>query len=605
MTSSSYMLPTGTPVPSPSAASATAKMSTSGTTAVSLPKIDNGSSAQVTLPAVSTGGSATVTLQSSLPSGAIAPAVSSRGIDGIGPNTPLDYVIVSVDTTTSITTTPAFTFTLGAPPPSGSSTYIAVLDTGAAKPDWSIMLGPGTVSGNTVSFASQTLVPPYTLKAKDTYVFALVATSTPVTPPPPTIPPSTAATYSGTKTVAYAYGYDFDYPNPAPGATAPPQSLSYNVATTVTIGATPFPGTASAQTVDEHVSESDSSNLSSSTYATDSWIAFAPSGSGFNEELYGQTVQEPSSANLPTVTTLYNTPQTVDQLPETNSATWSNNPQSTTSYAYASGDAGTRTVAADGSYNDVEQLGPSSGGATVTMTENADGSGSIAGPYYGGGILDSISFSAPTPQPSASPLLSVTLSFSTFAQQYYGLPATQVINDDVWYPYTLGQAPVLYNETDSVSASASLPASCSASPYTAVNDVRRTIVTVDTIVGYVDSTQMDSYNANGFPVCMTTSDALGFAYSEQGTTPYTIYIGVKPDLVTVTTNESLVIQNQPVTAIAANRSAQAAQAHAFAAALQGHMLASLARERAQHVRSFLRDLRNMHIDKATLKGGRL
>lgn len=579
-------------------------MSTSSTTAVTLPTINNGSSAQVTLPAVNASASATVTLQSTLPSGAIAPAAIRRA-NGIGPNTPLDYVLVSVNTTVSITTTPAFSFTLAAPPPSGSSTYIAVLDTGAASQGWSIMLGPGTVSGNTVTFASQALVPPYTLKANDTYVFALVATTAPVTPPPPTIPPSISASYTGTKTVGYAYGYDFDYPKPSPSATAPPQSISYNVSATVSIGSSPFPGATATPLLDEHVTESESSSLSSSTYTTDSWVTIAPVGGGFNQLLYGQMLQQPSSANLPVETTLFTKPQIVDEFPETNAASWSNSPQGTTSYAYASGNAGTRTVAADGSYVDTEQMGPSSGGATATITENADGSGSIAGPYYGGGFLDSISFSAPTPNPSPSPstIVDVTLTFSALAQQY-GYPATQVIWDDVWYPYTPGQAPVLYSEKDSVATGATLPASCSGSPYSSVNDVRRTIVTLDTVIGYVDTTQLDSYNANGFPVCMTTADTLGFAYDQQGTTPYTIYIGRTPDLITVTTNESLVIRNQPSTSVLPARSAQSLQAHAFAAALQGHVLSSLARERALRIRSFLHGLRNMQPQHVTATGGR-
>lgn len=574
-------------------------MSTSNAAPVRLPTISNGSSAVVTLPAASGSATANITLQATLPSGVVAPQI--KKVDAIGGTvTGLDYVAISVSSSVAITSTPTFAFTLAAPPPSGSTTYIAVYDSNNAKAGWNILLGPGSVNGNNVSFAPQTLVPPLTLQAKDVYIFALVATGAPVTPAPPTIAPSTSASYTGTKTVNYAYGYDFDYPNPAPSATAPGATLTYNVSANVSVGASPFPGTSSATLLDEHIAETDAGSVQSSSFATDSWVSLAAANSSYNELLYGQTVQQPSSANLPVITTLYTAPQIVDELPETNGASWTNSPQSSVAYAYASGDNGTRTVASDGSYADTEQMGPVAGGATATLTENADGSGSIVGPYFGGGFIDSVAFSAP--QPSATPSLTVTIAYSALAQQYYGLPATRVIADNVWYPYTAGSAPAFYKETDTVQTGATLPSGCSASPYAAVNDVHRSIVSLDTVIGYVEDTEMDSYNAYGFPVCLVTHDTLGFAYDQQGNTPFFILIGKQPDLETVTTDETLVIQNAPAytsgsTSMSAK--AQAANTHAFVAALQGHVLNSLARARAAHTRSFLEALR-----QARFQGGR-
>lgn len=578
--------------PSPAAASTSAPLSSS-TSSVTLPTINNGSSATVTLPAASGSATATVTLQDALPSGASTPQIRRTQAIGGGTVTPLDYVVMSVSQTVSIASTPAFSFTLSSPPPAGSSTYIAVLDVNNAKAGWNVLLGPGAVSGSTISFAAQSLAPPLTLQAGDTYVFALVATTSTVTPPPPTIAPSTAASYVGTKTVSYAYGYDFDYPRPAPSATAPPTTLNYNVGASVSIGTAQFPGTSTAQLVDEHIAETDASTLASSTFTTDSWVSLTQAAGSFNEQLYGQTAQEPSSANLPVVTTLYTSPQIVDELPEKNGASWTNSPQSSVAYSYSSGDNGTRTVANDGTYTDVEQLGPTTGGSTATLTEKADGSGSVSGPYYGGGFIDSIDFSAPTPNPTASPTLTVTLNYDPFAQQYYGYPPTQVITDDVWYPYTAGKQPAFYTENDAVTTGVKLPSSCSSAPYASANDVQRTITSLDTVIGDIETTTMDTYDVDGFPVCLVTNDALNFAYDQQGNTPYTIYIGIKPDIEVITTNETLVIQNTPATAPVSSgmRKQQTAQAHAFIAALQGHVLNALARDRVLHTRSFLKALK--------------
>ncbi len=596
-----------TPIPKPATASTSTPLSTTGTTPISLPAISNGSTATITLPAVSGNATANITLQDTLPTGATQPQAVRRKPDSIGGGlvTPLDYVLISVSSAISLTSTPGFSFTFASAPQ--TTTYIAEMDTSNASAGWNVVAGPGTTNGNTVSFASQVIAPPLTLEPGHTYVFALVATSSPVTPAPPTIAPNTAASYAGSKSVSYMYGYDFDYPNPGPTATAPPTMLNYNVNTTVSVGSSKFPGTSTAQLVDENIVETDSGNLSNSTYTTDSWVSLASSNSSYNELLYGQTVQEPSSSNQPVLTTLYNTPQIVDELPETNGASWSNNPQSTVSYSYESGDKGTRTVANDGTYSDVEQMGPSSGGGSVTMTENADGSGSITGPYYGDGFIQSIAFSAPSPAPSATPMLNVTLTYSTFAQQCCGYPAAQVIPDYVWYPYTQGQPLTFYKETDSVKSSATLPASCKSSPYSHVTDVNRTITTLDTVVGDVDTTSMDSYDFNGFPVCLVTNDVLNYAYNEEGTTPYTIYIGTQLGLMTVTTNETLVIQNAPQTSSSSSarvRTQMSAQAHAFVAALQGHVLTSLASDRAAHIRSFIQALKQSRsVRSATVYGG--
>lgn len=555
-----------------------------------------GSSATVTFPEVSNAAAANVYLETSPPDGASAPqvrtiAAKSRIPDAIGGSnlTALDYVAVTVDTSVSMTSVPAFSITSSSAISSGASTYIAVLDMKNPSAGWNVLLGPGTVSGSTVSFAGQTVAPPFVLSKGDTYVFALVTTGTVLTPPPPTIASNAAASYSGTKSVSYSYGFDFDYPQPGPTATAAATTLNYTVSANVSVGSSPYPTTApSAKLVDEHVAETDSGNLAANTFTTDSWVSLASNNGSYNEMLYGQTQQQPTSANLPVVTTFYGAPQVLDELPETNGASWSNVPTSTVAYRYASGDAGTRTVAQNGTYTDQEQIGPTNGGGTVALTENSDGSGSMVGPY-GNGEIDSILLSAPS-----SSQLTITLNFSQFAQQYYGAPPQQTIADSVWYPYASGIS--FYNEADTVTAGASLPSGCLPNPYgTSATDVKRTITQLDTVVGYIETTTLDSYDVDGFPVCLATNDAQNYAYDMQANTPYIILIGTQPNIETVTTNETLAIQNvPPASSSAASRTHAVMQANALVAAMQAHQLGTFARERAVHMRKVVDAVRGGH-----------
>ena len=575
-------------VPPPSSTSALVPLSTSSTTSVQLPEISNGSSGSIVFPIVSAKSDAKVTFQTTLPSGAAQPQVQP----GASP-TAFAYVTVSLDNPVSIVSTPSFTLSLPSPIAAGSSSYVAMLDMNNTTAGWSVILGPGKVIGTTVSFAPQPAAPPLTLNANDSYVFA-VLTSPSIASPPPTIPPNLGASYSGTKSVNFAYGYDFDYPSPAPSVTAPPVTLNYTVTTSVSVGSSPFPGpTPNASIIDEHVAETDTGSLETTSLSTDSWIALASENSGYSQMLYGQTLKEPSSANMPVTTTVYGAPQMLDELPETNGAAWSNNPASTVQYSYASGDAGTRTVSQIGTYTDVEQIGPASGGGTTTMTENGDGSGSIAGPFFGGGVVSSLAFSAPSPAPTGSPSLNVTISFTTPAQMNYGLPAQQIISAPVWYPYTPQTPLSFYNETDTVKANASLPASCSPNPYGATaNDVRRKVTELDTLVGDIEMTTFDSYNVDGFPVCLVTNDVLNYAYDEQGNTPYFLYIGNGLGLETVTTNETLVIQNLPKSLASHSIHSEALkQANALVAALQAHQLSSFARDRAVRTHAFIKAMR--------------
>lgn len=587
----------GTPFPTLAPSSqAGAALSPTKTTVVQLPQINSGTSASVTLPATSGAANATLTLQPSLPTGAVAPQLRGPKAIGGGTVTGLAYILLTVDHTISIASTPAFSFSLLTPLPANTQAYIAFLDLGNTAAGWSVLDGPATANGTILTFASQSLAPPVTLKAGDTYVFALVTVTAAVATPTP--PVTQSASYSGTKSVNFTYGFNFAYPQPSPTGSAPPVTLNYTVNTTVSAGASPFPGPSTSGLLDQHVAETDSTNLETTTYSTDSYLT--NTGGAIN--LFGMQQLEPSSANQPLISTVYGTPQTLDQLPETNGGSWSNSPAATVSYAYASNDAGTRTIGANGTYADAEVMN----GAKASMTENSDGSGTITGPFFGGGFIDSIVMSAPTPAPNAStpPLLTVTLNFDPFAQTNFGYPPNQVIYDPVWYPYTAGSPLTFYSEQDTVTTGVSLSTTkCAATQYTSANDVRRTITVLDTVLGDVETTQLDSYNVNGIPVCLVTNDVLNYAYDIQGNTPYLIYIGTSLGLQVVTTNEVLSLQNAPASQ-GRQSAAVAQQQQGFAAALQAHQLATFSRERATRTLQLIHRMRSAQGRSAmSIRGG--
>jgi trimeric autotransporter adhesin len=554
---------TATPSPAPTSESTTAALSTSTTASVSFAKIANGASLALTLPTVSTVATASMTFQTGLPSTVATPSMRAlKSREAIGGSNLQTFAVLTlgVSTTTALTSTPAFAFTLSSAP-SGDA-YVAYFDENNPGLGWNVLLGPGTISGNTVTFAAQQLTLPVTLVTGDTYVFALILSSTPAST-------ATSLSYTGTKTINYSYGFAFGYPSPAPSATAPPTTLSYSVSASVSEGSSPYPSAAPSGVIDEHVAESDTGSLESLTYATDSWIGIT-TGATWDELLYGTTQQEPSSDNEPVTTTLYTSAQQTDQFPATSGASWTNAPAATIVYTYADGDNGTRTVNPDGSYVDTENLLASGAGGTAVLTENSDGSGSIASSALDYGFLSSITFSAPT-----SSGITITFNYSQAAQNE-GAPATATATDTVWYAQPL----VLYSETDSIKTSASLPAACNA-PFgiTTANDVNRTVTSIDTVVGFEDQSVVDSYEYSGIPLCLLTTDTQSYAYDEQQNTPYLLLYGAL-GVEVVKTQETLTLQTAPsAVAASANRP--------FGPALAAHVLDVYAGDRATRVRALV------------------
>jgi hypothetical protein len=337
---------------------------------------------------------------------------------------------------------------------------------------------------------------------------------------------------------------------------------------------------------DELVSETDTGSLSGSTFTTDTWVGQSLANGSYALSLYGTLQQEPTSAVLPQYTTLYTTPQLLDQYPETSTSWTTNSPAAAITYSFADGDAGTRTVNADGTYVDTENLINTTSN-TVTLTENSDGSGSIVGPYFGGDLISSITFSAPS-----GGQITNTFNYTTDAQNDYGYPPSSSIQDPVWYTI-----PPFYAETDTVTTGATLPPACSTTFGTTGTEVQRAITNLDTIIGDIETTTLTSYAIGNVPVCLVSSDVVNYAYDEQGNQPYLIYLG-QLGLEVVTTSETLILSPGATSALPAAKSRSATNvvpgtAGAMSlAALENHELTSFYKARVVHEHAFLAGMKS-------------
>jgi hypothetical protein len=522
-----------------------------------------------------------------------------RNAQSIGGSDLTVYAVVAlgVSSTVTLQESPAFSFTLSSSPQ--GSAYIAFFDENNAAAGWNVLLGPGTIANRTISFAAEQLIPPLTFVPGDTYLFALVTTQT---------APTTAISYSGTTSTNYTYGFGFNCSGPdaycsgnSPAPSPTPTTLSYNVTTSVSVGSNAYPSTApSATLVDEHVSESDASNLSTTTYSTDSWVSLSAASVPYTVNLYGTMQTEPSSDELPVTTTIYGTPQTIDQFPQSASTTWSNSPAANVSYSYADGSTGTRVISSSGTYVDTENLLVQGAGGTITTTEDSDGSGSIAGPMFYD-LVSSLAFSAPS-----GGNLTITINANGSAgASYFGGPSIVIGPLAAFY----NTPPVFYTETDKINAGASLPGGCTPNSFgSSADDVNRTIVTLDTILGFEETTVLDSYEVSGVPICMTTSDTQNYAYDEQNNQPYLLILPGSLGLEVITTTESLVLQGSASAASAARTTASvgtASSARATVAAIQAHVLSSIAHARASRMHTYLQTLRKQNIQSLrNLKGVR-
>lgn len=199
--------PTAVPIPSPSASPAVVLLSGGGYTL------------QFTIPPITTGSTATMNavLQTTLPSGVNAPQAHStlKHMVAVRPLATtfngLAYLVVSSTADVGFSSAPSFQFTVPAGAiPAGDSTYLLFWDPNVGPLNgWINLLGPGAISGNTVTFPGvQTGV---NLLANTQYIYALAVssqtqpTATPAPTPTPVPSPSSLPAYCNTT-----------YANPSP-----------------------------------------------------------------------------------------------------------------------------------------------------------------------------------------------------------------------------------------------------------------------------------------------------------------------------------------------------------------------------------------------------
>ena len=331
------------------------------------------------------------------------------------------------------------------------------------------------------------------------------------------VPPGAGGKYSYSGSLTQSFVESF----PAPVPSSVSGTTTYQVAQTLTVSPTASPGV-----YDYHLVETDTQPLQTTQTTSDSYYAF-PSGAG-NVTLLS-TVSTNGTATVPGYV-ITQSPGAgnglFDILPETAGASWTN--QATLSYKEVDADGTTevRNVAANGTYVDTttypsgSALGPVPGSTlppyVATITQNADGSGSYSIPYavyhYGGNRL--YAFGAPTPNPSGTPYIPITITQAT------GAVSTSTAT--VWYPTPV----VLYSETDKTGSLTSIPSACNVpSSYgSTALPITQTITHTDTIVGYIDVQTTTRYSLPGFGVaCVVLNDVNSAYYNENQGTVNVIY----------------------------------------------------------------------------------
>ncbi len=318
-------------------------------------------------------------------------------------------------------------------------------------------------------------------------------------PPTPTPAPESLA---GTETQAFTYYYG----NPT---VQPPVTITTTIAQTVTVAptalASPFPG---GSANDVHVAESDViDGLQQVDFTSDSYTA---TSSG-NVLLYGSVENTPSSSNgqASAIQLVYAAPQIIDKTPETGGETWSNKPGAQLTETYSDGHSENRTVNNDGTYAETgtAQSPDGSGYVPIDLTELASGAGTYAGPFYGFRMF-TWAIGAPS-----SGKVNITYTIK-------GKPTEKYVTVPQWY----ASKPAFFTESDSIRSGVTPPSGCNASG--TANDVVQKITLLDTVIGYTEMKQRDTYTQSGAAVCVAFADTLYNYYDWNGDTPYTVYVSL-------------------------------------------------------------------------------
>jgi hypothetical protein len=322
---------------------------------------------------------------------------------------------------------------------------------------------------------------------------------------PPVQPIGIGNTYAfaGSLTTNTVYTYPTALPTAVPSVVPsgmPPLNGTATVSTTIAVQAAPTPFWGATGTTDFHSVETDAYALRSNVATTDAWYANAANGF----QLFGSSSNDGAGD---TVTTEYAAPFTLEALPESNGASWTNDPAEVIHETDADGTHSTRVYASNGTYTETQTV-PAS--LTAIITVNADGSGTYSGTaFYTFSRTNGFSFSTPSPTgvitvaivhtPPPPPLIFVP-------------PPTTVATPAVWYPVPF----VPYTETDSLALNKTIDGRCALSNAFGVSgsDVTQAIQRVDPVLGYVESQMTDTYYVTGIGVvCVVMADTQTYHYN--------------------------------------------------------------------------------------------
>ena len=312
----------------------------------------------------------------------------------------------------------------------------------------------------------------------------------------------------------------------------------------IVVDATPSasaPSPIPAGAIDERTTETDNFPTESTTTTTD---AILTEGAG-QELLYSTSQSDEMGDTLVTNFGSQSNPQIIDEFPESSGASWSNTAAAVMTQTLADGTSASRTVAADGSYSETDQL---ANGARSTIAAGVDGSGS----YAIAGVI-TVDVSAPATGQIAIQTTSGGGGGNTYSAQQWFTPGSSLVTDNF-----------VDNGSKTFDPSCSVPGSIG----TSGTQVVETMNLTDPVLGYTEARTTTSYDVPGFgPACVVIVDTLKSYYDYQDTTP-NLDVYVSPGgvpLQTSTLSETLSMQT-PTSPYARRRAAE--ERMAFVRSLQ-------------------------------------
>lgn len=318
-------------------------------------------------------------------------------------------------------------------------------------------------------------------------------------------PPFTAAASTARRTSSIphpiATGDTFSYGGSlnrvyAQSAPCPQPTATSSAAVTVSVSNSAASSPSGA--TDVRSTESDAFALQTTTVTTDQIVENTSSA----YELFS-TKSADASGN--SITTTYANPQTLDRLPETAGASWSNNPAASVSEALADGTSVSRTVNPNGTYS--ETLSYPNGVTNAVSVPDLSGAADyhLAPGQECNGEVD-FAYQAP----SAGTISVVITGWNPSGSSCASTQFTRTFPQ--WF-----STPVAAYATDSFAdnGSKALDATCSVgiSGITSGEQIVETSSVLDPALGYTDKRVTTSYVVSGYgAVCVTIADTLSSYY---------------------------------------------------------------------------------------------